>query len=131
MTYYLNKYKVNGQIGYCFTNSEDAVIVLDSHVIEFNKCKEILDSKNIIMELVSSEKLPCIYSLVQFTNGRNNVIAKIDLLNGSYQGSGFGGNFGECSICYKLAYTFNRIISNDIKVYKLEGHVITKNFTKE
>jgi hypothetical protein len=57
-----------------------------------------------------------------FTNGKNREVGQVNLERRSYSGHGFGGHFGdEAKATYMLAYGFMRMLSDDIKIYKLNG----------
>lgn len=131
MTYYLNKYKVDNFLGYCFfnENDENSYIVIDFRVMQLSKFKEKMKEMNKELILLSSEKLPMVYSLVNFTNAKNNKIGSIDLRDCRYQIKGGGGVFEDNTpITQQIAYVFSRIICDSLKVYKFEGFTITKNF---
>lgn len=131
MTYYLNKYKVDNFLGYCFfnENDENSYIVIDFRVMQLSKFKEKMKEMNKELTLVSSEKLPMVYSLVNFTNAKNNKIGSIDLSACRYQVKGGGGVFEDNTpITQQIAHVFSRIICDSLKVYKFEGFTITKNF---
>lgn len=130
-TYYLNKYKVDKFLGYCFfnDNDENSYISIDFRVMQLSQFKAKMKELNKEVTLISSEKLPVIYSLVTFTNGKNNKIGSIDLRAGSYQVRGGGGGFSDNTpVCQQLAHVFGRTVSEEQKIYKLEGFTITKNF---
>lgn len=105
-----------------FISDNDKHVYIDGRVINRSVLDNMLTSGTLLeIKALSSNKLPPLNSVIVFTNGANNTLGTLDLNTNTYKVKGGGGHLGVQDISQSLAYVYSRVLSNDIKVYKIEG----------
>jgi hypothetical protein len=107
-------------IGYQFIDDNyNSHTYIDFRVIDKAKFLEL--KKTFGYTILKSDKY-LIHDVNIFTNGKNNVLGTVNVIDKTFKGKGQFSNHGDdASLTYMLAYGFSRVLQNDIKIYKLNG----------
>jgi len=123
-TIYINKISFTTKndtfIGYQFSDFQGYHhTYIDFRVIDDVKFKELKNTFE--FKVLSSNKF-LIYDVNNFTNGKNNSLGIVNVIDKTFRGKGQFSNYGDdVRLTYMLAHGFSRVLQNDIKIYKLNG----------